>query len=739
MISAAEQVGEGRGKPRIAVIEAGTGTGKSFGYLIPGISAAVEKKKKLIISTATVALQHQLWSRDIPAILEANNLTLKVALAKGRSRYACSMKLRNIAATGTGSGQALRMAERYIQGAWSGDLDEWNSTLDAQSRLEVTETGPGCLRRKCPSYEECAAFKARGEAAAADIIVSNHSLTFLSLSSQQGGPIGIKPEESIIVFDEGHHIDTVLKESLSVELNVANLIRWVKQGPAKVSTVFQELGRPRIGEEVSGLPAWDVLAEQLQVISSRAASLPYKAAGDASIHRLKNAVAPEGITAALKKTAAAATIIAVNLDKHAEKEQSKIDSLPVAGSQLKEAIEKLYALAGSAESLSRAIDKDHPKAAWIEKKPSRDGDEFSINQKPLEVSKQLQSLLWDRVYAAILTSATITALGDFDDFARRTGLADRADVMYKQVGSPFDYAAQGEINLLPMKAEPQGKTATEFEEEVIRLLPGQINQTPSALVLFTSRAMMQRALKAMPRNVRESVLSQDDFGKRELIDRHKIAIDSGRRSAIFGLASLAEGLDLPGKYLEHVVITKLQFGSPEDPVFQAHSEYLESLKRNPFIELALTDASIKLVQAVGRLIRTANDIGRVTIMDKRIVTKRYGKQLLSALPPLRVVSTSDPVNLSKFRGPNSQAPIATLAERNSRVEDPSEAVDKPRAFNDPPLLLEDASPSERKRANTSTLGLQPPSIFDPPSIEQARGEHLQNRAVTEIMLPPALI
>nr|WP_255612590.1 helicase C-terminal domain-containing protein [Alcanivorax sp. 1008] len=636
------------------------------------------------------------------------------------------------------------MAERYVGGAWKGDLDEWSSTLDQQTRQEVTETGPGCLRRKCPNFAECAAFNARGEAAAADIVVSNHALTLLSLSSPQGGPIGIKPEESIVVFDEAHHIDSVLKDSQSIDLNINAQTRWAEQAATKIALMFESAGSNRAAQEIKGLRAWDGLIDQMRLLGERVQSLKYQSTGDAHIHRFRNSKAPDHITAALKQASGSASAIAVTLDRLIEQHQSKIDSAPVIASQLRSALERIYTLGGSTESLSKAVEENSPKALWVEKTASREGDGYSIKQKPLDVSKKMQGILWDKVHASIVTSATITALGEFDDFSRRVGLADRKDVIYKRVGSPFDYQRQGEINLLPMNAEPQGKAAREFEEEVIRRLPEQFRQTRSALVLFTSRGMMLRALKAIPPELRKGVLSQDDFGKRELLDRHKLAINSGQYSTIFGLASLAEGLDLPGKYLEHVVITKLQFGSPEDPVFQAHSEYLECHNRNPFAELSLPDASTKLVQAVGRLIRTVDDIGRVTIMDKRITTKRYGKQLLKALPPLKVVSTNDPVDLSRFGVQcEDRSQLAEPCPAGEAVTPLANAKPAPQSqawqpFSDelPFTPASRKAGGARKTAGKANALDAPPSILDEPAVTPC--ESGSGRQSGDLMAPPSI-
>ena len=745
MVTTCEKLINGSDGLRVAAIEAGTGTGKSFGYLAPSIAAAISKKKKLIISTGTVALQQQLWERDIPTILKANGLDMKVALAKGRGRFACSMKLRDIAADKRGSSLAERMASMYVQGTWRGDLDEWKGTIDQKTRQDITESGPGCLRKKCPNYDECPAYTSRKEASEADIIVSNHALTMLSLSSPQGGPIAIKPEESIIVFDEAHHIDTVLKESFSVDIGINSHLRWAAQAPEKVASMFGAVDADGAAAEILKMKEWKWLVGELKKAAVGALRLHYRDSNGTDIHRFQFESMPGPILESMSSVSKAAGIIAIKIDRLAEQDQSRIDANPAVQSQIREVTEKLYSLAAAAESLVKVPDPDKPNAVWIEKLAGKNEPAITIKKRPLDVSQQMQNILWDKAHASILTSATMTALGEFTDFAKRVGLDTRSDVIYKRLDSPFSYKDQGEVNLFPMRSEPTGKDAKEFESEVIERLPQQLVQARGTLVLFTSRGMMKRVLKAMPAAHRRKILCQDEHGKSELIARHKHAIDDGSESVIFGLASLAEGLDLPGKYLEHVIITKLQFGSPDDPVFQAHSEYLQAHNRNPFFELALTDASVKLVQAVGRLIRTDTDVGRVTIMDKRITTKRYGQQLLGALPPLRVVSTDEPIDFRKFAGRSdtltnlSENTVAKIGNSRQAYQGKSQPIgDELPMFEGG--IIEAPGQLEETRAVAGDLRV-PPSIFGEEACFASSNEKVSAavRSTPDQIPPPSII
>ncbi|MBE0401550.1 ATP-dependent DNA helicase DinG, partial [Halomonas sp. FME1] len=226
-------------------------------------------------------------------------------------------------------------------------------------------------------------------------------------------------------------------------------------------------------------------------------------------------------------------------------------------------------------------------------------------------------------------SATLTALGRFERLQERAGLANR--YRYQALPSPFDYANA----VLRVPKEATDPSDREAHERAIVSFVSQLADKEAALVLFSSRAQLRAVDKALPASVKARVLAQDALPKRELIERHRAAVDKGDGSIIFGLASFAEGIDLPGDYLTHVVITRLPFAVPDDPVGATLAEWIESQGGNAFMRISVPDASIKLVQACGRLIRKESDRGTITLLDKRVITRRYGQALLDALPPFR--------------------------------------------------------------------------------------------------------
>jgi ATP-dependent DNA helicase DinG len=271
-----------------------------------------------------------------------------------------------------------------------------------------------------------------------------------------------------------------------------------------------------------------------------------------------------------------------------------------------------------------------PVARWISRTPFGEDWDIRLSASPIAVADQLRRNLWWRCHGAVVTSATLTALNSFSNLTFETGLPDW--VGYHRVASPFDYPNLGQLEVVQLASDPKSE---QFQGDVEDWLRKSLDLGKSTLVLFSSRLQLEATRETFLRPWFELLLCQGFLPKSEIVRRHKERIDKGEGSVIFGLASFAEGIDLPGEYLTHVVIVKIPFAVPDDPIQAATSEWMESRGRNPFMELTLPAASIRLVQACGRLIRKESDTGRVSILDKRLVSHRYGKLLLDSLPPLR--------------------------------------------------------------------------------------------------------
>jgi ATP-dependent DNA helicase DinG len=272
-----------------------------------------------------------------------------------------------------------------------------------------------------------------------------------------------------------------------------------------------------------------------------------------------------------------------------------------------------------------------PRARWID---LREGSgDLQVNSSPIMVNNTLDDNLWSRCFGAIVTSATLSVGGNFDRYIMQSGI--QRDNCFRALPSPFDFSRQGELHIPAMKSDPRDPVA--HTQSVIETLPGLLVGTLGSLVLFASWKQMFGVLDGVSEEFRALVLPQGDLSKIEIIRTHKKRIDAGEQSIIFGLASFAEGIDLPGQYCDHVVIAKIPFSVPNDPVGATLGEWIDMKGGNAFREVSIPDAILRLVQACGRLLRTEQDKGVISLLDRRIITQRYGEIILNSLPPFRRV------------------------------------------------------------------------------------------------------
>ena len=283
---------------------------------------------------------------------------------------------------------------------------------------------------------------------------------------------------------------------------------------------------------------------------------------------------------------------------------------------------RAYAVSGEAD--------EPPMARWINVPGGNGQSGYDLRCSPILAAGILQEYLWDRAAAVVATSATMTALNSFERFILHSG-APRSGV-FKVVPSPFDYS-NATLKVPEMDCDPGDPEA--HTRAIIELLPDLLDAETGSLVLFSSRRQMSDVYAGLTDAWRERILLQGDYSKQEILRRHREAIDEGCCSAIFGLASFAEGVDLPGKYCSHVVIAKIPFAVPDSPLEAALAEWVESQGRNAFMEISVPDAALRLLQASGRLLRTETDTGKVTLLDRRVVTRRYGRAILDSLPPFK--------------------------------------------------------------------------------------------------------
>jgi len=664
-IGAVESDAEGHriNEQGIAAIEAGTGTGKTVAYTLAALPIAKALGKKLVVSTATVALQEQIIYRDLPDILKHSGLHFRFGLAKGRARYMCLSKLDNFLNASpqdqlfeeddtfklSEDEQQIQvyesMAKAMLTGSWDGDRDSWSGELSHELWQPLTADRNQCTGRRCQHVTQCSFIKARENLGSVDCIVANHDLVMADLSLG-GGAILSAPEDTIYIFDEAHHLPDIALKHFAANLRLHASISWLDQSVKAIHDIGKYSGNfiallDELDIAVACLVGIKPSYAELKTIIERLCEplLPVPDGQSLPNLRFENgeipddlAILSESLFKSLGELVDSLAKAHDIIDKQLENNQS--------GLSLNE-LEQLYAVVGqmlaAAErhcDLFRAYAKpvgEVPDSRWVQLLESGGLIDFDICSSPLMASAALSSFLWKRCYSSILTSATLTALGNFQRIAMHAGLPS----FYQSavVPSPFDYASNASLLVPDMRSDPS--KADEHTQEVCELIPKLCENTDANLVLFSSKKQMNDVFELLPLAWQAKTLRQNDMSKQALIAEHKETVDKGLCSVVFGLASLAEGIDLPGKYCTHVIIVKLPFSVPNEPVDAALAEWLEARGRNPFMEISLPEASQKLIQACGRLIRTETDTGQVSLLDGRVLTRRYGRQLLSALPPFR--------------------------------------------------------------------------------------------------------
>lgn len=648
-----------------AVIEAPTGTGKSMAYLIAGVAVARAQKKKLLIATATIALQEQLVARDIPLYLSLNGIEAKVALAKGRGRYVCP---RNLRMAGNSLGDAAQMglgfdadlalwtkppAERDKQalgklvdaldkGTWDGDMDTAPESASDMLRSMITTSAGGCTGRRCAQFMGCPFFASRRAVADAEIIVANQDLVLADLTmpgedETWGGVILPKPAETLYIFDEGHHVGAKAIDRGTAEVYLGAAVRQFSRLGRQVHAAYsltdkETLGKLSLDQGDEKLQELSAALEELER-EIRLSWVPDPGENEpmyrGSLGQLPDAwVAHADVLGAYTSdvqrwlTAVRRAIVEMSESGPTQEALSR---------ELGMALERLEKQARCWRAWS-AADVEHapPLARWVTLSADQ---QLVCHASAVSAAGMLRNVLWGNASGVVMTSATLSAGGNFRGFADAVGLPD--DAVTLSLPSPFDLATQARLEVPAMRTLPEAREA--HAEEISDWLAENLDWDAGNLVLFTSRVKLDRVLQKLPIAMVRKVRAQGSLGKSQLVAEHIADIEAGKGSTLFGLASFGEGLDLPGKLCETVVITQLPFAVPTDPVGATYAEWLESRGRNPFIEVTVPEATRLLTQYCGRLIRSEADHGRIVLLDRRVVVKRYGERMLQALPPFERV------------------------------------------------------------------------------------------------------
>lgn len=625
------------GNRNVHVIEAPTGTGKSIGYLIPGIVAALAYKKPLIVSTGSVGLQEQIVDKDIPFLAKNSGLSFTYKLVKGRSRYFCERDARNLSLKthlfkeegGVSYGKIRQILRDFENGDWNGDIDSLGIPLSPETWEAVANNRNSCTSGKCSHYARCPFFVDRRSLKNYTVLVVNHDFLLADFVHSQKTGRSLLPdlEKSFLVFDEAHHLPA---KAVSHNTFTVSLMRSldVLRKASTTHGVSADLRR--------SLESFDRIAQeviQMKLLSDPGARIVRFAAGELPFEFAdwirKEIENPNGILPTLNFLA----------EKIAEEISEIKDGNDLESQQTLNELSFVYSKTTNALNTWSSFlveTAGNPKARWLSLVETGPGDarrfDIDISVAPLSASSVFQSF-WARTSGAVLTSATIRSLGNFNLFAKSTGLTRRPDTQFLSLDSPFDLPKQGSLCIPDMSHDPTSEP--HFSVSVARWLKDNL-PGKGALVLFTARIQMKAVFSNLPQDLKSAVLLQETGNRSEIISEHARRIRAGERSVLFGVSGLAEGLDLPGDLCVMVVIVRLPFSTPTDPIEESRHEYLKRRGRNAFMELSLPEASFRLVQMAGRLIRTEQDSGTLVILDNRIRTKFYGKILEKNLPPFTV-------------------------------------------------------------------------------------------------------
>ncbi|RLM25781.1 ATP-dependent DNA helicase DinG [Brenneria alni] len=641
--------------PRHLAIEAPTGVGKTLSYLIPGIAVGRAEEKTLVVSTANVALQDQIFSKDLP-LLQTFIPELKFTAAFGRGRYVCP---RNLAMLATDvdaqgdltlflgdelvpsnreeQGKCARIGQALQNYSWDGLRDHYQESIDDGLWRKLSTDKANCLGHNCHYFRECPFFIARREIENADVVVTNHALVMAAMESDAVLP---NPKNLLLVLDEGHHIPDVARDTLEmsgdvtpehITLQLEQLVQQIGLCMAQ----FAPKSPPRLAHSERLTSHCEALREWVQSFSLMGGVfLPTE--GSESEYRFPMGKMPdemrESCIQLFKLTDGLRALTEFMLNDLSEK-TGKHDVV-----RLHHALLKMSRLLGYLESLSklwRLAAMEQSSNAPVSKWLTRDvrDKHLYLHCAGIRVCDQLEKLLWNNVPHVVVTSATLRSLNSFSRLQELSGLNEKAGDHFLALNSPFNHREQGRLVIPKMRYEPLMKNESQHIAEMARFFRAELQRGKhrGLLMLFASQRAMQLFLTQVT-DLRLMLLVQGDKPRYRLVELHRQRVQEGQTSVLIGLQSFAEGLDLKGDLLSQVHIHKIAFPPIDSPVILTEGEWLKSLKRHPFAVQSLPSASFSLIQQVGRLIRSHECFGEIVIYDRRLLTKGYGAQLLGALP-----------------------------------------------------------------------------------------------------------
>jgi ATP-dependent DNA helicase DinG len=649
----------------IVAAEAGTGVGKSFAYLLPAVRFVLGEKRRdvrerVVVSTATINLQQQLFEKDIPFVLSSLGEKLKAVLVKGRGNYLCLRRLRD----------ALREAESFQRALFEEDeravlqnIVEWAEKTKTGSKTElpvsrlytvwprVCSESDSCMGKKCPERGRCFVQALRREAASADILVVNHHLLFADLAARADGDLNegsfVLPPYNRVIIDEAHNIENAATSFFTGQFSSRGLLRTVGQLYRKRMNIERGL-LIRIAEvlNITNTTSFETVLTKVRDALDEVSGAAVELCGDESAFRItgEKGVVVRGrlvpplvlLRNALKELESLAEDMVKRLKTLIEETEDPAGDLaPLAwetASQLRR-IAEVESVCGAYIAWEEQADS----VLWVERRAARNSlDRWAVfNVTPLEIASRLKNALWEKAETAVLVSATLTVSETFQFFFHQSGLdlCDEKTILSGSFPSPFPYK-QTALLAVPSDAPlPNDADYRVFVDETVEKLCEVSGGR--ALVLFTSYESMNSAYRyAEPLldDLDIACYKQGDDDRARLLETFK----TEKSSVLFATDSFWEGVDAPGETLSLLIIARLPFRMPGDPVFEARCEAVEQNGGNAFLQLSIPEAVMKFRQGFGRLIRGAQDRGVVAVLDGRLLRKQYGRLFLQSLPETQV-------------------------------------------------------------------------------------------------------
>ncbi len=656
----AAYVADGYNDGGVLLLEAGTGVGKSFAYLVPALAWARANRERTVVSTNTINLQEQLVGKDLPLLRKAlsdDDYTPTFALLKGWRNYLCLSRLASATQAQRTLLEQERLTELYDLAEWAGrtadgTLSELPATPSQDVWDEVSAEADLCTRTKCDYFDRCFLFKARRRAAEADVVVVNHHLLAADLAVRQAADnwqeAAVLPPYQRLILDEGHHLEDVAARHLGTQVSSRSarrlLARFERNGRGLLPTLARELGTrsdllskasldlvtqrllPAVGDSRRATDQLFLrLLARLDPVPGGQLRLDDEFAGD---EVWTDGLAFE-LDAALGSYRTMRDLVETVADRLAQVDETERQAQLLR--ELRAVMRRIEALSDGLNRTLRPVPGGPAAVRWMERSGRKQQD-VALSSVPLDLAPILRELVFDRLETVVITSATLAAGGEFDFLESRLGLTgeDSPVTVRELLPSPFDFPAHCLFGVPDDVPDPREDEAG-HDAAVARIVRELASASDGGMfVLFTSHAALRRAAERLRPVIgaRWPLLVQGDGQRDQLLRRFREA----GNAILLGTDSFWEGVDVPGRALRALVLTKLPFKVPSEPLTAARLERLESEGQNGFTSYLLPHAALKLKQGFGRLIRTERDVGVVLLLDRRIVTKRYGPLVLNGLP-----------------------------------------------------------------------------------------------------------